>query len=98
MGEPGKNPFEREAVIFNIQKYNTFDGPGVRTLIFFKGCPLRCKWCANPEGLVRAYQVMFKADMCTGCGACEAVCPAGIHRIEVGGRHVIDREKTCMPC
>ncbi len=98
MGEPGRS-FEREAVIFNIQKYNTFDGPGVRTLIFFKGCPLRCRWCANPEGLSRAYQVMFKEDLCTGCGACEAVCPVGIHHIETGsGRHVIDRNRTCIGC
>ena len=99
MGEPGRRGFEREAVIFNIQKYNTFDGPGVRTLVFFKGCPLRCKWCANPEGLVRAFQVMWKEDLCTGCGACEAVCPVGIHHIETGsGRHKVDRDKTCIGC
>ena len=44
---------ERKAFIFNKQKYNLYDGPGVRSMVFFKGCPLRCKWCANPEGLER---------------------------------------------
>ncbi len=42
---------ERKARIFNMQKYSIYDGPGIRTIIFFKGCPLRCQWCANPEGL-----------------------------------------------
>ena len=72
---------ERKAVIFNIQKYNMYDGPGIRTMVFFKGCPLRCKWCSNPEGLERKYQVMFKRNSCTDCGACVPVCPVGIHSI-----------------
>ena len=61
---------ERKAFIFNKQKYNMYDGPGVRTLVFFKGCPLRCKWCANPEGLERKYQIMLRPTSCVGCGAC----------------------------
>ncbi|MFV0422498.1 choline TMA-lyase-activating enzyme [Oleidesulfovibrio sp.] len=72
---------ERKARIFNIQKYNMYDGPGVRTLVFFKGCPLRCKWCSNPEGQLRQYQVLYKKDSCIHCGACVPVCPAGVHRI-----------------
>ena len=51
---------ERKALIFNVQKYNTFDGPGVRTLVFFKGCPLRCRWCANPEGLEKNIRLCLK--------------------------------------
>ena len=70
MGEVQNENIERKAVIFNVQKYNTFDGPGVRTLIFFQGCPLRCKWCANPEGLERKFRVMFKSDVCVDCGRC----------------------------
>ena len=42
---------ERQAMIFNVQKYSLYDGPGIRTIVFFKGCPLRCQWCANPEGI-----------------------------------------------
>lgn len=90
---------ERKALIFNIQKYNMYDGPGVRTLVFFKGCPLRCKWCSNPEGQLRSYQILFKADMCVNCGACVAVCPVGIHTLEQVNRvHKVNRELECIGC
>jgi len=89
---------ERKAFIFNKQKYNMYDGPGVRTLVFFKGCPLRCKWCSNPEGLERKYQIMLKPTSCVSCGACVPVCPAGIHSITVNGEHLIDRSKSCIGC
>lgn len=50
--------------IFNIQKYSIYDGDGIRTLIFLKGCNIRCPWCANPEGLSSQFQVMFPRQMC----------------------------------
>ena len=50
---------ERKALIFNVQKYNMYDGPGIRTIVFFKGCPLRCRWCSNPEGMERKIQVIL---------------------------------------
>lgn len=89
---------ERKALIFNKQKYNLYDGPGVRTLIFFKGCPLRCKWCANPEGLERAHQIMFKPTVCVNCGACVSACPKGIHQISLEGKHEIKRDIECIGC
>lgn len=89
---------ERKALIFNIQKYNMYDGPGVRTLVFFKGCPLRCQWCSNPESQLRPHQVLFKKDMCVHCGACVPVCPQGIHAITDGGVHVVNRELECIGC
>lgn len=89
---------ERKAQIFNIQKYNVYDGPGIRTLIFFKGCPLRCKWCANPEGLHRQKQVMIKHDACINCGRCVEVCPVNIHKTDAEGKHFIDRQIDCIGC
>lgn len=89
---------ERKAHIFNIQKYNMYDGPGVRTLVFFQGCPLRCTWCSNPEGQHRKFQVLFKKDMCANCGACVDVCPAGVHTMSPAGEHQIDRSRECIGC
>lgn len=90
---------ERKAFIANVQKYNMYDGPGVRTIVFFKGCPLRCKWCANPEGLERKYQVMSKKSSCINCGACISVCPTGIHsRSNETGEHIVRRDIDCIGC
>lgn len=61
-------------LIFNIQKYSIHDGEGIRTTVFFKGCPLSCSWCHNPESQRFEKELLFHADRCTGCGACAAVC------------------------
>nr|WP_263450201.1 choline TMA-lyase-activating enzyme [Klebsiella grimontii] len=87
--------------IFNIQKYSIYDGDGIRTLVFFKGCNIRCPWCANPEGLTSQFQVMFSQDKCINCGDCVNVCPAGIHyRAEENGemKHFVNRNKDCIGC
>jgi pyruvate formate lyase activating enzyme len=69
------NVEDRKAIIFDIQRYSVHDGPGIRTLVFFKGCPLRCKWCQNPESLDREKEIAFAASKCIGCGECAKVCP-----------------------
>lgn len=90
---------ERKAIVFNIQKYNMYDGPGIRTLVFFKGCALRCKWCSNPESQSRRFEVLFKKNVCVNCGACVSVCPVGIHTMtNAGACHVVDRTKDCINC
>lgn len=63
--------------IFDIEEFAVYDGPGIRTVIFFKGCPLRCMWCHNPEGLDFAPTRITKVRLCAHCGACNAVCPTG---------------------
>ena len=89
---------ERQAMIFNVQKYSIYDGPGVRTIVFFKGCPLRCQWCANPEGIDRRFQVMYKESICSNCRTCIDVCPMGIHYMDEQGLHQVRRDLACSGC
>ena len=82
--------------IFNIQKFSTHDGDGVRTTIFFKGCPLRCMWCHNPESQHYYKELIFHQHKCTACGRCVAKCKQGANSI-VDGKIVFDRSK-CTAC
>lgn len=66
-----------DGVVFNIQRYSLHDGPGIRTVIFLKGCPLRCWWCDNPESFLPQPQVWFLENLCSKCGRCVEVCPKG---------------------
>jgi pyruvate formate lyase activating enzyme len=61
--------------VFDIQRFSIHDGPGIRTTVFLQGCPLRCPWCQNPEGIEPAPLLMLYGDLCIGCGACGEVCP-----------------------
>jgi len=64
-------------IVFDIAHYSIYDGPGIRTTVFFKGCPLRCAWCHNPESWSMKPQVGHLSSVCTGCGTCRDACPAG---------------------
>lgn len=83
-------------VIFNIQKFSLHDGPGIRTVVFFKGCPLSCKWCANPESQDTDIQILWDQTLCVGCGACIENCPEGA--IKKSGRKLYIRHDRCRRC
>jgi pyruvate formate lyase activating enzyme len=64
-----------KGIIFDIQSYAIHDGPGIRTCVFFKGCPLRCAWCHNPESQAKKPEMAYRHSKCTGCGRCVEACP-----------------------
>ena len=82
--------------IFNIQRFSTSDGPGIRTTVFFKGCPLSCLWCHNPESHTAKCEIFYDAKKCIGCRLCEKACPNICHKFGEGG-HVFVRE-NCEKC
>lgn len=82
-------------LVFNIQKFSIHDGPGIRTNVFLKGCPLRCLWCHNPEGLEAAAEIEYEPIKCIGCSCCTAVCACHTLSPEVG--HLFDRT-NCVRC
>lgn len=88
-----------DGMVFDIQRFSVHDGPGVRTTVFLKGCPLRCAWCHNPEGLTRRRQLQFLEEQCIGCGDCAAACPEGVHTA-ARGRHAVNfsRCRACGKC
>lgn len=71
------------APVFNIQTYCIHDGPGIRTTVFVKGCPLKCLWCANPESNAPYPQLLTYQEKCTGCGVCASVCPENAVHMEI---------------
>ncbi len=91
------SPREVRGTIFNVQPFSVYDGPGIRTTVFFKGCNLRCVWCHNPESYTYEPQIQFQPEKCIGCGACFAVCPRKAHVLDEGGVHRIDR-RNCTGC
>jgi pyruvate formate lyase activating enzyme len=82
--------------ILHLQRLSTEDGPGLRTTVFFKGCPLRCAWCHNPESISKRMQTQWFAVRCLGCKSCVEACPDGCLTLTGNGMH-IDRER-CQSC
>lgn len=89
---------QKKAILFDIGRFRSTDGPGIRTILFFKGCPLRCKWCSNPFGLSPRPQLVVNPAKCTGCGTCVETCPHGVNRIDQESHRVRTEFTACRLC
>nr|WP_275955687.1 glycyl-radical enzyme activating protein [Sodalis sp. dw_96] len=87
--------YEQTGTVFNIQKFSLHDGPGIRTIVFLKGCYLACKWCSNPESQKTEPEMFYHERNCIHCGRCVAACPVGA--IDPKRPGLIDRE-ACTQC
>lgn len=84
-----------EGVVFDIQRYSLHDGPGVRTIVFLKGCPLRCSWCSNPESQALEPELFYRDASCIHCEACVPICP--VQALSRANPGFVDRD-TCIKC
>ena len=84
--------------VFNVMHYALHDGPGIRTVVFLKGCPLTCQWCQNPESQASRPELMIMAERCSGCGDCLSVCPTGAATLVDGVPGATDACTACGRC
>ena len=82
--------------VFDVERFSTRDGFGIRTTAFLKGCNLHCDWCHNREGIAPEMQLAYRPERCTGCGACAAVCPSEAQQFQ-NGVHTLERSR-CVRC
>jgi pyruvate formate lyase activating enzyme len=85
-----------EGIVFNIQRFSIQDGPGIRTTVFLKGCPLHCTWCSNPESQIFRPEIVHRDSLCTRCGLCIGVCPE--KAISMRDKGVSIDRKICTNC
>ena len=86
-------------MVFNIQRFSVNDGPGIRTTVFLKGCPLHCRWCHNPESISPKQELVLREDRCVRCGDCRTLCTNGAITVQ-DGDYITSRElcKVCGDC
>lgn len=85
-----------KGLVFNVQRYSIQDGPGIRTTVFLKGCPLRCAWCSNPESQNSYPEIAHRDSLCEKCGRCAAACSEKAISVNAEGRHI--NRKLCTNC
>jgi pyruvate formate lyase activating enzyme len=90
MSSPPEQDRPPRGVVFNVERYMVYDGPGIRTVVFLKGCPLRCPWCDNPESQRPGPRLMYFEAKCISCGRCLEVCPSGAITATDSGKAAVD--------
>jgi pyruvate formate lyase activating enzyme len=99
LAEVAKPHDHDDAVVFDVQRFSLHDGPGIRTVVFFKGCGLDCQWCQNPEGRRHSPELSYHADRCIpGCRACIGICPEDALIDSINGRVLWDHCTHCAAC
>ncbi|ACB86040.1 glycyl-radical enzyme activating protein [Natranaerobius thermophilus] len=96
MNNEAKETKKFKGNIFNIQRFSIHDGPGIRTTVFIKGCPLRCEWCHNPEGLAFESQLLIHHNSCMDCGLCQEICPENAIFTEQNSTQI--NQEKCKKC
>ena len=81
-----------KGMVFDIQRFSIHDGPGIRTTVFLKGCPLRCIWCGNPESIPRDPSLSYVEAKCIACGDCESICPENAVSRDSHGKTLKDHQ------
>lgn len=84
-------------LLFDIQRFSVHDGPGIRTTFFLKGCPLRCGWCHNPEGLEGRVQLQYRDELCIHCAECAGLCPQHVHSFDMPETDAASRNESDGP-
>ncbi len=95
-GQGESAPTKVSGIVFDIQRFSVHDGPGIRTVVFLKGCPLRCRWCSNPESQCATSELLYTAARCLRCGQCTARCPESALSLTDSGI-MVDRSQ-CTLC
>jgi len=96
MHQSTQTELETKGLVFDIKKYAIHDGPGIRTTVFFKGCPLQCQWCHNPESRKGQSEFVFRNNRCLRCGQCVDACPS--EAISLDGDHPVTDTEICRLC
>lgn len=85
--------------VFDIERFALHNGPGIRTTVFLKGCPLHCPWCHNPESRSSGSILLWTAEKCAACGQCQQTCPRDVHKLTEQGHEILrERCETCGAC